>query len=194
MSKITLFAAAAALCAAGTAGAQMAQGSGQMQSGQMASGQMASGDPMTMPTMAPDYVADAGAADKFEIDSSKAVLQTTKDPKVRTFANKMIKDHTQSTAMVKAAARKDGVALMPPMLNAQQTQMMSDIKAATGKDRDAVYMQDQATSHQAALQVQQSYASGGDKPALMAAAGKIVPVVQSHIDMLNGMGSMSGGM
>lgn len=179
MSRTTLLAAATLFCLAGAAGAQA-------QTAPMA------GDPMTMPTMAPDYVKAAGAADKFEIDSSKLVLQTTRDPKVRSFANKMIADHMKSTAMVKAAARKDGVAVMPPMLTPTQMQMMTDIRSATGKARDAAYMQDQSTSHQAALQVQQSYAQGGDKPALMAAAGQIVPVVQSHIDMLNSMGSMSG--
>ena len=177
-------AAAAALCIAGAASAQMAQTAPM------------SGDPMTMPTMAPDYVKAAGAGDKFEIDSSKLVLQSTKDAKVRMFANQMIKDHMASTAMVKAAARKDGVAVSPPMLNPMQMQMMSDIRSATGKARDGVYMQNQATSHQAALQVQQSYAQGGDKPALMAAAAKIVPVVQKHIAMLDksSMGSMSSGM
>ncbi|WP_375380911.1 DUF4142 domain-containing protein [uncultured Sphingomonas sp.] len=180
MLKTNLMAAAAmAVCFAGAANAQMAPTA-------------PAGDPMTAPTMAPDYVKDAGAGDKFELDSSKLVLKSTKDPKVRSFANKMIADHTKSTAMIKVAARKDGVAVPPPMLMPMQQQMMGDIQSATGKARDAVYMQDQATAHQAALQIQQSYASGGDKPALMATAAKIVPVVQSHIDMLGSMGSMSG--
>ena len=180
MSKTKLMTVAImAVCFAGSANAQVAS-------------TPPAGDPMTAPTMAPDYVKDAGAGDKFEIDSSKLVLKSTKDPKVRSFATKMIADHTKSTAMVKAAARKDGVAVPPPMLMPAQQQMLSDIQAATGKARDAVYMQDQATSHQMSLQVQQSYAQGGDKPALMAVAGQIVPVVQSHIDMLGSMGSMSG--
>ena len=180
MFKTSLIAATALICLAGAADAQMA-----------AQPPMP-GDPMTMPTMAPDYLKAAGAGDKFEIDSSKLVLTSTKDAKVRSFAHKMIADHVKSTAMIKMAARKDGVAVMPPMLNPMQMQMMSQIKASTGKARDATYMKDQATSHQAALQVQQSYASGGDKPALMAAAAQIVPVVQAHLDMMGSMGSMTG--
>ena len=179
MMKPILF-AVAATCLAASANAQMAQ-----------PGTMP-GDPMTAPTMAPDYVKDAGAGDMFEIQSSKLVLQSTHDSKVRAFANKMIADHTKSTAMVKAAARKDHVAVPAPMLTPAQQQMLGDIRSANGAARDAVYMQDQATAHQAALMVQQSYAQGGDKPALMATAGQIVPVVQSHIDMLKNSGSMSG--
>ena len=179
MTKTVLL-VALAVCLATSATAQTAQ-----------PGTM-SGDPMTAPTMAPDYVKDAGAGDMFEIQSSKLVLQSTHDPKVRAFANKMIADHMKSTAMIKAAARKDHVAVPAPMLMPNQQQMLSDIRSANGAARDALYMQDQATAHQAALMVQQSYAQSGDKPALMATAGQIVPVVQSHIDMLNSSGSMSG--
>ena len=179
MLKPILF-AVAATCLIGSADAQMAQPSAM------------SGDPTTAPTMAPDYVKDAGAGDMFEIQSSKLVLQSTRDPKVRTFANKMIADHMKSTAMVKAAARKDHVAVPAPMLMPMQQQMITEIRSANGAERDAVYMKDQATAHQAALMVHQSYAQGGDKPALMATAGQIVPVVQSHIDMLNSTDSMSG--
>ena len=180
MSKVTLLAAAAAaLCLAGTVEAQMAQTA------------PTAGDPMTAPTMALDYVKDAGASDMFEIQSSKLVLQSTHDPKVRTFANKMIADHTKSTAMIKAAASKDQITVPAPMLMPMQQQMLDDIRAAKGKSRDAVYLQDQATAHKAALMVHQSYAQGGDKPALMAVAGNIVPVVQSHIAMLENGGSMA---
>lgn len=192
MSRTTMIAAAAAvaaaLCLAGAASAQMAPMSGapRPMAGQPMPGQM-SGDPMTMPTMAPDYVKAAGAGDKFEIDSSRLILKSTKNAKIRSFATKMIADHTKSTMMVKMAARKDGVMVMPAMLTPDQMQMMSELQAASPKTRDMLYMRDQKMSHQMALQVQQSYANGGDKPALMAAAGKIVPVVQGHIDMLNDM-------
>lgn len=172
--------AAAALCLTVSANAQMAQTPA------------TPGDPMTAPTMAADYVKDAGASDMFEITSSKLVLQSTHDSKVRMFANKMIADHMKSTAMIKAAARNDGVAVPPPMLMPMQQQMLSDLRTAKGEARDVAYMQDQATAHQAALGVHQSYAQGGDKPALMAAAGQIVPVVQSHISMLSDAGSMHG--
>lgn len=141
-------------------------------------------------TMAPDYVKMAGASDQFEIQSAK-VEMTTKNPKLKQFAQQMVTDHTKSTQMVKAAAMKDHVAVHAPMLNADQKQMLAQLKAAKGTARDQLYVQQQTQSHQMALQLQQGYAQGGDKQNLMMAAQQIVPVVQSHIDMLNGMGSMS---
>ncbi len=177
--------AAAALPA--VASAQMSQ--------PMSSGQSMASDPSTMASMSPsDYVMQAGASDMFEITSSRTVLSSTKDPKVRMFAQQMIKDHTTSTKEVMAAARKDKVAMMPPKLNSMQADMVAQLKAAKGPARDSLYMQQQAQSHQMALQLQQSYAANGTAPDLKMTAGMIVPVVQSHIAMLQNGGSMASGM
>lgn len=173
-----------------TAFAQMSQ---PMSSGQsMSSGQAMASDPSMMAAMTPDqYVMQAGASDMFEITSSRMVL-ASKDPKVHQFAQQMITDHTNSTKQVVAAARKDKVKVMPPKLNSMQADMVAQLKAAKGPARDQLYMQQQAQSHQMALQLQQSYASNGTAPNLKMTAGMIVPVVQGHIAMLNGSGSMSG--
>ena len=177
--------AAAALPAA--ASAQMSQ--------PMPSGQSMASDPSMMATMSPsDYVMQSGASDLFEITSSRLVLASTKDPKVRMFAQQMVKDHTTSTKQVMAAARKDKVAVMPPKLNSMQADMVAQLKAAKGPARDSLYMQQQAQSHQMALQLQQSYAANGTAPDLRMTAGMIVPVVQNHLAMVQNGGSMSAGM
>ena len=135
----------------------------------------------------PDYLKAAGAGDMYEKQSSQIVLQSTKNAKLRTFANHMIKDHTTSTAEVKAAAMKSGITPKPPMLMPKQATMISQLKAAKGTARDTLYVEQQKQAHQEALATHQDYASTGDKPALKATAAKIVPVVQSHIDMLQSM-------
>ena len=136
-----------------------------------------------MPTS--DYLMKAGASDLYEKKSSMLVLSSTTDPKIKKFANMMIMDHTKSTNMVKAAAMKSGITPKPPMLDADQTAMMSELMAAKGAERDQLYMTQQKTAHQMALDTQSDYASTGDKPALKMAAAKIVPVVKTHISMLD---------
>lgn len=71
-------------------------------------------------TPTPAYLAKAGAGDLYETQSSKLVLQTTKDAKVRAFATKMIADHKQSTDMTVAAAKASGLTVSPPMLDPEQ--------------------------------------------------------------------------
>jgi putative membrane protein len=133
------------------------------------------------------YVAKAGASDVYETRSSKLVLATSKDPKVRTFANGMIADHAKSTAMVKAAAMKAGLKPKPPMLQPKQQTMLADLTAAKGPDRDKAYVSQQKAAHQEALALHSGYASAGSSAPLKMAAGKIAPVVQHHIEMLSSM-------
>ena len=140
----------------------------------------------------PMYVRDAGASDMFEKASADAVLSTTRNPDIRRFAQMMIRDHTNSTNMVKMAARRDHVMVGTPHLNAEQSRMLAELRRTPGRDRDAVYIRQQIMAHQAALQVQQDYSTTGDKPALRNAAGQIVPVVQQHISILQGMGDGHG--
>lgn len=137
----------------------------------------------------PDYVRAAGASDLFERQSATTVLQTTRNPDIRRFAQMMIRDHTNSTNMIKTAARRSHVMVGAPHLMPDQSRMLAELRRARGGDRDGLYIQQQMTAHQMALQVHQDYASTGDRPPLRDAAGQIVPVVQQHISMLQGMNS-----
>jgi putative membrane protein len=141
--------------------------------------------PAAAQVMSPtEYVATAGASDLYERTSSQVVLRTTTDPKVRSFAQMMIAEHTQSTAAVKAAAAKSRVTAPPPALNPLQSEMVAELRAEQGTARDVAYIAQQKASHNQALNVQKAYATEGTAPALRNAAGGIVPVVQKHIEML----------
>ncbi len=146
------------------------------------------GTPAQAQVMPPaQYVAVAGASDLFEETASKLVLQTTRDPAVRSFATAMVADHGKSTDKVKTAAASAQVAATPPKLNAVQAELIAQLRAETGPARDAAYLAQQRASHGQALAVQQAYAAEGTAAPLKAAAAEIVPVVQDHIKMLMAM-------
>ncbi len=132
------------------------------------------------------YVMKAGASDMFEMESSKLV-QNSSDPKVASFANMMLTDHTKSTQDVMTAAKADGVDAPPPVMTPKQKSMIDSLKRTTGTKRDLLYKKDQVMAHAETLAFQKEYAMSGDKPNLKAAAGQIVPVVQNHLDMAKSM-------
>jgi len=134
-----------------------------------------------------EYVMTAGASDLYEITSSRVVMETTQDPKVRDFAQMMVMHHTKSTADVKAAAMRSRVRVAPPMLTPLQQELVTELRAETGPARDAAYVAQQKASHGQALAVQKAYAMDGTAPALKSAATGIVPVVEQHIAMLKTM-------
>lgn len=131
------------------------------------------------------YVQMAGASDMFEIDSSRAVLQKTKNADVRSFANMMIDEHTKSTAKVKKAASDQKVTAAAPQLMPEQQRMLNDIKNADATNIDRVYLANQRTAHTAALALHQGFAQAPNAGALGKAAGEIAPVVQKHLTELD---------
>lgn len=141
--------------------------------------------PASAQVMTPtDYVRTAGASDLYERQSSTLVLETSKDPKVRAFAQMMIAHHTQSTADVKAAAAKARLRVAPPLLTPLQNELVAQLRTEKGPARDARYIAQQKAAHGQALTVQKAYASEGTSPPLKAAAARIAPVVQQHIQEL----------
>ena len=133
------------------------------------------------------YVSKAGAGDQYEIQSSKLVLATTKNPVLKQFATMMVSDHNKSTADVKAAAMRSKLTPKPPMLDAMGTRNIAALKAARGPSRDVLYISQQKIAHQNALSLHQGYAQAGTAPALKQVAASIAPTVQHHIEMLSSM-------
>lgn len=129
---------------------------------------------------APAYVAQAGASDMFEKQSSQLVANS-QNQQVAQFAQMMIQDHTKSTNDVVAAAQADGVTPAPPKLMPKQQAMLSQLEKAEGSKRDALYIKQQVAAHQQALTLHQGYAKGGDKTNLKQTAATIAPIVEHHL-------------
>lgn len=143
--------------------------------------------PSSMPTTAKPYVIMAGASDLYEIQSSQWALQKSQNPAVRQFAQMMIDHHSMTTQQVTAAARSAGMEPMTPVLQDAQARMLSELQPLTGTAFDAAYLNQQRTAHQMALALHSNYARSGDSPALKQAAAGAVPVVQRHIEQLQGL-------
>ena len=157
---------------------------------QTAPGQPApmSGAPAAAPaTTGADYVAKAGASDLYERTSSQLMLSSTRSAKIREFATMMLRDHVKSTADVKRAAAAARVRVPAPKLEPEQARMIAELRAASGTERDQVYVQQQQTAHDKALALHSGYAQSGDAESLRAVAAATAPVVQHHIEMLKTM-------
>jgi putative membrane protein len=127
------------------------------------------------------YVAKAGAADLYEIQSSQLAVQRANRPQVRAFAQMLVADHTRSTQMVTDAARADGLSPPPPMLEPAQRTMIRQLERARPRDFDRTYLNQQVIAHQQALMLHRNEARGGTG-ALRRVAGDAVPIVRRHLD------------
>jgi putative membrane protein len=135
-----------------------------------------------------DYVTKAAIGDMFEIQSSKLALKQSHDSKVKSFASRMIKDHTAGSAKLKSIIKAEELPLVPPAkLDDAHQQMIDQLSSAKGADFDKMYLDMQMKAHEEALALHQGYAENGLEPKLKVFAKKISAVVQMHLSMLKGM-------
>ena len=149
--------------------------------------------PAEAKTSAPAYVMAAGASDQFEIQSSQIALQKSPKASTRRYAQELISDHQKTTAATMKAAKKAGMNPPPPMLDPGAQPSIAELQNASSSDFDRLYFGQQGPAHQAALDLHQSYAAGGDQPALRMSAKAAVPIVQKHLTGANKMMAMPMG-
>lgn len=161
MVKVMLFAAAASLFLSSRALAQ------------------------TSPALStPAFIKAAAQTDAFERDEGRLAAARGSTGSVRDFGKMMVTDHTKTTEALKAALRTAKLpSPPPPTLSTEQRHNLATLRSLHGAAFDKAYIEEQITTHQAALGVMQGYAAGGQNAVLRKAAGDTVPIVERHLKL-----------
>jgi putative membrane protein len=133
----------------------------------------------------PDFVREAAMSDMFEIQSSQLAEQKADDPQTKSFAQKMVTDHTKTSSEMKSmvqGGKVKGVDL-PTDMSASQKSMLDKLKGLNGKDFTKQYHSDQVSAHKDAVSLFERYGKGGDNPELKQWASKTLPDLQGHLKM-----------
>ena len=134
-------------------------------------------------TGAPGFITKAAISDMFEVQASKIALTRSTNKDVRGFARMMVRDHTKSTAALKAAIAASGqAAALPDALPGDKKAMLDTLTTVAAADFDKNFMDAQVEGHQQTLDLMARYANDGDIPQIKAFAAKTGPVVQHHLD------------
>ena len=130
-----------------------------------------------------DFVTEAANSDMLEIASSKLALSKG-DTKIKTFANKMIEDHTQTSSEVKSLVSSGKVKVELPMaMDKSHQSKLEKLSALTGADFTKEYESMQVSAHKDAVSLFERYSKGGDNADLKAFAAKYLPHLQEHLKM-----------
>ena len=140
-----------------------------------------------------EFVQAASESDAFEIFEADSALAESKDPQVIAFARQMIRDHEATGRALRDAAVRAGLALPSMGIGAGQAPFLAALQSEHGTDFDKTYWRQQVLAHRSALVTEQEYASGGDTPAIRAAAAAAVPSIQSHLAMAEAMSAKVDG-
>jgi len=137
-----------------------------------------------------EFVKTAGVAGLFEIESSKIAAQKSMNGDVKTFAERMVSDHTKAAEELKTTASSAGEKyVMPTALDDKHQKMMDELKSADQSRFDAAYVRMQTDAHKEAVELFDGYAKQGDNPNLKTFAEKTLPTLQQHYDMIKQIGA-----
>lgn len=129
----------------------------------------------------PEFMMSAAHSDQNEIQLSRLVLEKGATGVAKEHANMMIKDHTKSTADLKALAQKKKVTL-PTDMDAEHKAIAEEMKQLSGKQLEQRFLQQMVTDHQKTLNTMQAHASMTEDTELKGFITKTTPVIQKHLD------------
>jgi putative membrane protein len=123
-----------------------------------------------------DFAKKVAISDRMEIQSSQLALSHSPDGDTKPFAEKMVKDHQQTSAELQALVDSGKLKVsLPTALDTEHQKKLDELNAKSGKDFDSAYDHMQLQAHEEAVALFEQYAREGDNPDLKAWAAKTLP-------------------
>jgi putative membrane protein len=133
---------------------------------------------------ADEFVKTVAISDMMEIQSSELALSRQPDADTKPFAEKMVKDHQQTSKELKALVDSGKVKVtLPTALDPEHMKKLDELKAKSGKDFDRAYDQMQVQAHEEAVALFEQYSRNGDNPELKSWAAKTLLHLKEHLEM-----------
>jgi putative membrane protein len=146
-----------------------------------------------IPPSPKDFVMAAAQGDQYEILAARTAEVQGQDPRIRTFAEEMIRDHTRLTEDLREAAMASGLPAPGPGMSSDQAALLSSLQSLRGVEFDKAYARQQELAHAQALAVEESFADEGADPNLRKAAGSALSTIRDHLKMAHQLRVDVGG-
>ena len=118
-----------------------------------------------------------------EIGTGKMTLEKSQNDTVKKFAQGMIDDHTAALTELQALAQAKGVKL-PDSPDVKHKTMAAALKVTSGNTFDNQYMKSAGVAdHQQTVELLKKTQKNTNDAELQAMATKLLPTVQSHLEM-----------
>jgi putative membrane protein len=127
-----------------------------------------------------DFLTRASNSNLFAIEESRLAIDRTGDPKVKTFAGRMMEDHGSAEAALQAASEGSGAAV-PTTLDEEHQARLTALRGMARTDFDKAYVADQGENHSNALTLYGDYMLWGEYEKLHALAVKMIPITEAQL-------------
>jgi putative membrane protein len=134
------------------------------------------------------FVIQAGMSNTAEISVAQLTPTRSIDSSIMTFAQQMINDHTAAQTSLKNVAGKYYLTV-PDSVEAAHALLKAQLELMSGRAFDSMYIHQQVTDHQAAIQLYQTEVNSGNNLDLRNFADTTLPKLQMHLNMADSIAS-----
>jgi putative membrane protein len=131
------------------------------------------------------FVNKAAEGGLTEVALSKAAEATSQDPKIKKFADQMLRDHGQANDELTRIAKAKGLAV-PDSLDAEHQAILQKLSNKKGTEFDSAYSKQMQMDHEKTIALFRGAEQSSD-PELAAFAKKILPTLTEHEKMANSL-------
>ncbi|HUO21132.1 MAG TPA: DUF4142 domain-containing protein [Caulobacteraceae bacterium] len=132
---------------------------------------------------ASDYVDSVVGDELFETRTAAIAASRATDPDVKAYARLMARDYAASRADMTQAIAASAQDIAPPVVMSDHLQsMLDELGQGSGPNFDKTYIDQQIEAQEETLGLTSAYAEGGAAPSIKAAAGRLAPQIQAHLD------------
>jgi putative membrane protein len=133
------------------------------------------------------FASQAAIIGKAEIELGQIALKNTQDQSVRTYAERMVKDHSAADKKLKAIAAKENLQL-PQSLDPEHAALKSKLQGLKGEEFDRAYVQAMAKGHDKAVALFESASQQAQMPGeLKQFAASTLPTLEQHKEMAHSL-------
>ncbi len=129
------------------------------------------------------FVTTAANDGMAEVDAGKMAQQKASNPRVKSFADMMVTDHTKAGNELAVIAKTKNITL-PAAPDADAQKMADDLGKKSGKDFDKAYVKGMVEGHEKAVQLFTDASNNCKDADLKAFATKTLPTLKMHLDSI----------
>jgi putative membrane protein len=126
------------------------------------------------------FMNDAAKGGMTEVEVSKLAKDRAMNPRVKNFAEMMVRDHSAANDELKTIARQKNVMLPTDLGNKQDD--VNDLSKKKGADFDKAYMKMMVKDHKDVVDEFEKCAQNGTDPDVKTFASQKLPTLRMHLD------------
>jgi putative membrane protein len=145
----------------------------------------------TLPHSESSFLKDAAAGGIAEVKFAELAEQNASNPQVKSFARRMVNDHSKMNDQLQTLASVKNVEL-PTDMGIKEKASYKLLSAKKGADFDRAYMSDMVKDHESDIKDFQKQAKNATDSDVRALASKDLPTLREHLSQAQQLASEIG--